>query len=155
MVIEKNDVSKKSGTIATLLCFFFGWTGAHRFYIGKWKSALIFLLFGCSIPVALVQLMLLSYGIRLPIHISFIVRIIGFIISYAMIFFDIFAIYSGTFSDKDGKILLSGKIKDEAIGRSRKEKQMDKYNLLLMLMYIFLIYGIYIVFLTVVPILLN
>ena len=26
--------SSKSKVVAALLCFFFGWTGAHRFYLG-------------------------------------------------------------------------------------------------------------------------
>ena len=29
------NVSEKSRLVALLLCFFLGWLGAHRFYVGK------------------------------------------------------------------------------------------------------------------------
>jgi TM2 domain-containing membrane protein YozV len=33
--MEANKISSKSRLIALLLCLFFGWVGAHRFYVGK------------------------------------------------------------------------------------------------------------------------
>lgn len=31
----------KSKSVALVLCFFFGWLGAHRFYMGRWFSAIV------------------------------------------------------------------------------------------------------------------
>jgi len=33
--MEANKISSKSRLIALLFCLFFGWVGAHRFYVGK------------------------------------------------------------------------------------------------------------------------
>lgn len=37
-------VSEKSWAITLILCIFFGCFGAHRFYVGKWKSGIVMLL---------------------------------------------------------------------------------------------------------------
>ncbi len=34
-------VSHKSRLVAALLCFFFGCFGVHRFYVGKWFTAIL------------------------------------------------------------------------------------------------------------------
>ncbi|MBT4099997.1 MAG: TM2 domain-containing protein [Gemmatimonadetes bacterium] len=38
------DVSPKSRLAAGLLCFFFGWLGVHRFYVGKIGTAILMVL---------------------------------------------------------------------------------------------------------------
>jgi TM2 domain-containing membrane protein YozV len=38
-----NTDSPKSRLVALLLCFFLGWLGAHRFYVGKTGTALLML----------------------------------------------------------------------------------------------------------------
>ena len=38
------DVSPKSRLAAGLLCFFFGWLGVHRFYVGRALSGALWLL---------------------------------------------------------------------------------------------------------------
>lgn len=42
------DVSPKSRLVATLLCFFLGWAGAHRFYLGKIGTGVLML---CTLGV--------------------------------------------------------------------------------------------------------
>ena len=37
------DTSPKSRLVATLLCFFLGWAGAHRFYLGKTGTGVLML----------------------------------------------------------------------------------------------------------------
>ncbi len=37
-------VSRKSKTIALLLCVFLGWLGIHRFYVGKVGTGILYLL---------------------------------------------------------------------------------------------------------------
>jgi len=36
--------SPKSRLVAFLLCFFFGWLGAHRFYLGKNATGIVWML---------------------------------------------------------------------------------------------------------------
>lgn len=45
------DYSPKSKMTAVLLCFFLGWLGAHRFYVGKIGTGIIqlFTVGGCGI----------------------------------------------------------------------------------------------------------
>jgi len=38
------QVSDKSMVPAALLCFFLGILGIHRFYIGRWKTAILMIL---------------------------------------------------------------------------------------------------------------
>ena len=39
----ESDISPKSRLVAVLLCFFVGWTGAHRFYVGKIGTGVLML----------------------------------------------------------------------------------------------------------------
>jgi TM2 domain-containing membrane protein YozV len=41
--MENAGVSDKSRLVAVLLCFFLGWLGAHRFYVGKVGTGLLML----------------------------------------------------------------------------------------------------------------
>ena len=43
-VSEKAEVSKKQRMVALLLCFFFGWIGMHRFYVGKVGTGILHIL---------------------------------------------------------------------------------------------------------------
>ncbi len=39
-------VSSKSKVVAAVLCFFLGWLGIHRFYVGKIGTGIVWLLTG-------------------------------------------------------------------------------------------------------------
>ncbi len=55
--------SPKSALVALSLCFFFGWIGAHRFYVGKIKTGIIMLLTLGGFGIwALVDLVLIACG---------------------------------------------------------------------------------------------
>jgi len=61
--MEEGKISLKSRLIALLLCFFLGWCGAHRFYVGKTGTAILMIctLGGFGIWV-LVDLILITIG---------------------------------------------------------------------------------------------
>lgn len=56
-------ISPKSRLVATLLCFFLGYFGAHRFYVGKIGTAILMILTvgGCGLWV-LIDLILIIIG---------------------------------------------------------------------------------------------
>ena len=39
----KKDVSRKSKSLALILCIFFGWLGLHKFYVGKVGMGLLYM----------------------------------------------------------------------------------------------------------------
>ena len=62
-LVNSNNVSPKSRLVALLLCFFVGFLGVHRFYVGKVGTGLlqIFTLGGFGIW-ALIDLILIAVG---------------------------------------------------------------------------------------------
>lgn len=42
--VEKIEISNKSRLVAFLLCYIFGMFGAHRFYVGKKVTAVLYIL---------------------------------------------------------------------------------------------------------------
>lgn len=73
------DTTKKSNTVALLLCFFLGAFGAHRFYVGKTKTAVIMLVLTLTF--------------------------IGLIVSGVWAVVDMFVIIAGRFTDEQGEKL--------------------------------------------------
>jgi TM2 domain-containing membrane protein YozV len=62
--MEVNRISSKSRLIALLLCLFFGWAGAHRFYVGKIGTGILMICtFGGFFGIwLLIDLMLIIAG---------------------------------------------------------------------------------------------
>ena len=127
MYIEKESVSKKSATVTAMLCLFFGSLGLHHFYVGKYKRGLLYLLFGSS-----------SLGIQISKGLGnvFFDEIRGTLIGIFLlllvavgIFYDLFALYTESFLDSNGLILLSGSRKDELFGRTLEEKFNDSTSI--------------------------
>ena len=62
--MEENNIriSKKSRLVAFLLCYIFGMFGAHRFYVGKTYTAILYIftfgLFGIGLIVDLFNIIL-------------------------------------------------------------------------------------------------
>ena len=52
MEVKEIKISKKSRLVAFLLCYIFGICGAHRFYVGKTFSGILFI-FGLILPIVL------------------------------------------------------------------------------------------------------
>ena len=61
--MEKESISSKSRLIALLLCLFFGWIGAHRFYVGKIGTGILMI---CTLGFfgiwALIDLLIIVMG---------------------------------------------------------------------------------------------
>lgn len=73
------EVSQKNRLVALLLCWFLGVLGFHRYYVGKHTTSIIMFL----------------------ISITF----IGLFVTGIWAFIDLIMIASGSFEDKDGKVL--------------------------------------------------
>ena len=71
------EISRKSRLVAALLCWLLGGFGAHRFYLGKTKSAII-------------QLVLT-------------ILIVTAIVSFVWVIIDLIKILVGSFTDVEGK----------------------------------------------------
>ncbi len=96
MNIDQEDISKKSPMIALILCLLFGKLGAHRFYVGKYVTGVIYLLVGGT---------------------SIIFDIFGFgyaflanIVYMLFMLVDIYALYSNTFTDGRGKVVMESDV---------------------------------------------
>ena len=87
---EAVDVSQKSRLAATLLAWFLGYFGAHRFYIGKTGTAIIMLI-----------LNIIGWSTLWVYGIGFIFLIPVWI--WALI--DFILIVSGNMKDKEGKLI--------------------------------------------------
>lgn len=86
--------SPKSRLIAALLAFFFGDLGAHRFYVGRYFSAIIQMILGLSF---IISLLLLWFG---ELEESIFVYFAGILWSFWIVI-DFLMILCGVFKDKD------------------------------------------------------
>ena len=68
-------VSSKSRLVALLLCIFLGWAGAHRFYVGKVGTGILWLvgvfgLFGIGALVDLIMILVGSFTDKAGLPVS-------------------------------------------------------------------------------------
>jgi TM2 domain len=62
-LIRSGEVSDRSRLVALLLCVFLGGLGAHRFYVGKIGTGILWLLtLGCLGIGALIDLIMIAAG---------------------------------------------------------------------------------------------
>lgn len=98
--MEKSDKKKLP---ALLFCWFLGWFGAHRFYLGKTKTALLMPIISCGLLVILLVTVLF-----LPEDASSVIFpliVIAFVIFYIWILVDLIRIISGNLTDSQGREL--------------------------------------------------
>lgn len=98
------EVSEKKLLIAGLLCFFLGWLGIHRFYVGKIGTGiLMIILFILSLFLLLLSLLssLLSLFFFPAILISILLAIFSSIFGI-WILIDLILILVGSFTDNKG-----------------------------------------------------
>lgn len=128
MNLQEEDISNRNSTISFLLCLFFGYFGAHKFYVGKWIQGTVYLVFGSSVffnfiisPIAE------NFGYSWAIK-SVGVKVILTLLVGVAILYDLFAITHEASTDRKGLIVVSGKHKDEIYGRTESEKFNDRLN---------------------------
>lgn len=92
MVYEEDSISNKSQLVALTLLLFFGSLGAHRFYVKKYVTGLLFLIIGST------SLIMKWFGIG-----YYMIARVAYII---MIIVDLYALYSDSFTDKSGKLVI-------------------------------------------------
>lgn len=90
-MIDENEISKKSPLLTLFLCLVFGSLGAHRFYVGKYVTGIIYFIIGGTSII----LDFLGFGFAF----------VGKIIFALLIIIDTYAIYSDSFTDSKGKII--------------------------------------------------
>lgn len=101
-MFEKEDISKRDDFTAMMLALFLGRFGAHRFYVGKYGTgALFFLICNADIVAYILQAM------GVPFLSSWVASLIIYLVMAVMCLWDVYAIYSESFTDKDGKIVAS------------------------------------------------
>lgn len=101
-----DDNSPKLRLVSLILVIFFGLLGAHRFYVGKYKSAIAILL---TYPImgAISTIITILYNMSDMSSRAIITFLtgLGFFIVPIVLFIDFIMILSGTFKDKDGKVV--------------------------------------------------
>lgn len=126
MNLDAEQISKKSSAVSFALMLSFGIFGAHRFYVGKWKSGLLYLLFGSIVPGArLINQIMLFAGDTSILKLIWYIYM-SFLLVCVAVLYDIYALYSESFTDKEGKVVISGSRKDEIVGRTMQEVFNDK-----------------------------
>lgn len=109
MHYDKEDISPKNDVLAVFLALLFGFYGAHRFYVGKYLSACIYLFVG---NIHALYDILEYFGVSPEANVFMTVFFYG--LPSVMIIYDLFALLNGSFSDGDGKMIVNRAIKEEA-----------------------------------------
>lgn len=126
MVFEREQVSEKSDLVTVILALCWGTFGIHRFYVGKWFSGLIYLLFG---SVSFLFNLLDDLGVS--VIYSAYISLIAFLLVIVAVLYDLFALKNESFFDGKNKLLISKATREESgIFLSTKEKELAKLNAL-------------------------
>jgi TM2 domain-containing membrane protein YozV len=66
-MMMRYQARSKSALVAYLLWFFFGWIAAHRLYLGRWMSALLYI--GLAVVGWVLTFVFLGWFILIPLGI--------------------------------------------------------------------------------------
>ena len=107
MVYDEDDISPKSQMITLFLLIFFGGFGAHRFYVGKILTGIFYLIAGSTTIILKV--------------LEFKWELIAIVVLIFIIAMDLYALYSDSFTDSKGRLVI-GKSKNP-VYNSLKERE--------------------------------
>ena len=107
MTYDEDDISPKSQMITLFLLIFFGPLGAHRFYVGKILTGIFYLIAGSTTIILKV--------------LGFKWELIAIVILIFIIAMDLYALYSDSFTDSKGRLVI-GKSKNP-VYNSLKERE--------------------------------
>ena len=97
----KPTESQKSRLAATLLCFFLGGIGAHRFYVGKTATAVAQIVGGLSFFLDVIPLLLGVIYDLYELMALFVIFSIFSVVCFFWVLVDFIMILSGAFKDKN------------------------------------------------------
>ncbi len=108
MRIDASEISPKSEMKTVLFALFFNGFGLHRFYTGKYLSGILYVLLGSTATIFRI-----CDALGVSFSHSFTIALICFCISYILALFDIYALYSESFTDGQGRLIVSKATKEE------------------------------------------
>lgn len=114
---EQDDISKKDDFTCVMLAIFLGRFGAHRFYVGKIGTGILYLL-TCNLEL---WFFIFSRLFDLSFLQSFVAILIANMYMGVACLYDVYALYSESFTDADGKIIVSRATKEECGMRVKKK----------------------------------
>lgn len=124
MIVEKNEASDKNELVALILALCWGTLGLHRFYVGKWKTGILYLLLG---SFSFLYNLLEDIGVNIFFSVYF--SYVAFLLVGVAVLYDIFAITNESFFDGKNKLLISkGTREDSGLFLSAKEKAIASTN---------------------------
>jgi TM2 domain-containing membrane protein YozV len=105
--MPRSNISPYSRLVALLLCWILGGLGAHRFYVGKWKSALVMMLVPIVVFVIFI-VSILGIGAQGDLSEPFAFASLGgilipFWLVGVWVFVDLVMILVGAFTDCEGR----------------------------------------------------
>lgn len=109
MIIDKKDISKKDDLVTMLLCLLLSRFGAHRFYVGRYFTGLLWLVFN---NIGLV-LHYVGKVVEIPAAWDFGTRLACLLAVILTKIIDVYAIYSESFTDGKGRIVASRATKEQ------------------------------------------
>ena len=110
--IDNEEISKKSSLVTTILLLLFGSAGIHRIYVGRYISGIFIFVVKCTL------LVLKHFGWKWHFILN--------VICYGMLLFDLYGLYSDSFTDGKGKIV-TGQEKYMTYN-SEKERMQKKFE---------------------------
>lgn len=90
-MIESENISKKSSILTTVLLLTLGSAGIHRIYVGRYISGIFIFIVKCTYLVT--------------DHWGYSWSLVLNLVCFAMLLFDLFGLYSSSFTDGAGKII--------------------------------------------------
>ena len=130
-MIEQENISKKSSLLTTVLLLTLGSAGIHRIYVGRYISGIFIFFIKCTYLVTE--------------YLGFKWSLVLNIVCFGMLLFDLYGLYSSSFTDGKGKIITDEEpdvIYENEIDRIN-QLYMTKFNRLLSVLAAICFYIVY------------